>query len=373
MSKIIIGKVPGYNANINKNTTNMDYTERLKNNLTKITMTPTGYKLNYKNQSFSEDLFGRLTSADLKKLSVLNPSTLYKFGPTQKLDTLAKIGYDNVSSSAITGDGSKVTTFTALTIWEDLVKTSLFATGDTSPVADTIEILATNESTMNEVLSNKFDTNTNEKLLNSLTNNKAIDILKIATKSTRTMSSAAGIELLTNVNGSNQLMSILQGKALGIQSSLPKEWESSDYNNTLQLTIKLISPSGHPTMIDKYIKKPLLYLMLSASPITYDGVTYGFPTLWEIAAEGRMNIKIGAVTAMVITRGGNETQFNHLNQPLNIDVRLTIEPLINGFASLGGYQDYNDVNFKFKDMLVNNPGGVVDSFVNKSNYKIIKL
>ena len=36
---------------------------------------------------------------------------------------------------------------------------------------------------------------------------------------------------------------------------------------------------------------------------------------------------------MTISRGGQDTMFNRYNQPTNVDVRLTVEPLVQGFAS----------------------------------------
>ena len=45
-NKIIIGKIPGYNKNIEK-VNGIKYSERLKHNLTSVTMLPTGYSINY--------------------------------------------------------------------------------------------------------------------------------------------------------------------------------------------------------------------------------------------------------------------------------------------------------------------------------------
>ncbi len=351
---IIIGRVPGYNTNISGN--GIDYTKRLKNNLTNIVMRPTGYKINYE-QFF--DIGANIFKAYNGKQQTAN--TIYKFGPTTSL-------------SVVPTSGAGIT---AINLWKNLVKTSFSKIGEYSSdsVKTQLNILATNDSTMVEVMSNRFDVSTAEQLattLNGLGGKVYQNIKKVATRGTQMLSSAGGLQLLSNSEGNrNQFLSLLGGKALGIQSTIPKEWVSSDHNNTLQLMIKLVSPSGDSEMIDHCIIKPLMYLMLAASPVSYDGITFGYPTLWDVQADGMMDIKLGAITAMTITRGGNETQFNHNNEPLNIDIRLTIEPLAHGFASLTSSDGSSVV--EMDKMLVNTPKSIIDSFKKTSNYTSIKL
>ena len=131
----------------------------------------------------------------------------------------------------------------------------------------------------------------------------------------------------------NQLLQILSAQALGIQTALPKMWMRSDYNNTSSFTIKLISPSGHIDDISKYILRPLRILTLACSPVTFDGASFGYPPIWKVETEGLSTSNLSAITAMTISRGGQDTMFNRYNQPTNVDVRLTVEPLVQGFAS----------------------------------------
>jgi hypothetical protein len=317
----VIGKVPGYNTQINKKERGINYEERLKNNLTTINLRPTGYLVD----------FGQISATLLKSLGLKNTTGsdttngLYEMGGLTPLQSVPLV------------DGTS--TKTAVRLWHELLwhndmsnSSDKNLPADLTSNIDELRILATNDSTMSEVFGNTFEMSSAEKLTNSISglpiSQKVQQIKKGAS-----LDSTYGLKLLSENNGDNALLNLGAGKALGIQTALPKEWTRSEYTNSLQLMIKLVSPSGHPDAIKKYILEPLKMLILATAPISYDGLNFGYPTLWEVEAEGLMSIPLAGISAMTITRGGNETQFNQYNQPLNVDVRLTIEPLINGFVA----------------------------------------
>lgn len=320
--RLVIGKIPGYNVNIQKPSQSQDlkYDNRLLNNLTSVSLKPTGYSLNWTVDKTTKD----------------NP--LYKIGGHDLGGILSGI----------------VSTGSALENWKRLVHSQILSFEFLQESTDTknineLFILCTNDSTMSEVFSNSFEMSTTEKIANQISE---INIAQISQKFRKitTIDSNLGLSLLGGTteasagvaaaaagigfNGVNaSMLNTLAGKALGIQTALPEEWISSDYNNTLQLMIKLVSPSGDNASIQNYILKPLLFLILATAPLTVDGINFGYPMLWEVKADGLMDIQVAGISALTITRGGAETQFNKDNQPLNIDVRLTISPLVKGFAS----------------------------------------
>jgi hypothetical protein len=126
---------------------------------------------------------------------------------------------------------------------------------------------------------------------------------------------------------------IATGAFYGMDIAAPTQWQSSSYTSTLTVFVKLIAPAGTPECIERNILEPLLYLLAAASPITYGGIMYGFPLLWDIHAHGITNFRLGGIAAMSIIRGSFETTFNKLLQPTVIDVRLTLVPVLNDFAS----------------------------------------
>lgn len=138
----------------------------------------------------------------------------------------------------------------------------------------------------------------------------------------------------------------------GKQISLPRIWKGSNYNPTLNLVIKLVSPYGHKTAIKNYILKPLLYILLLSSPRSSDGLSYGQFQPVRVKAYGLSNINLGAIMNVSIRRGGKETAYNVWKQPLIVEVALSIRPLADGFAAMDetpdvatfedGDVDYND-------------------------------
>lgn len=339
MSTKIIGKIPGYNANINpaKKTT-MDYTLRLKNNLTTIQFDPMGYEVNLNFKDISEN----------------NLTSIYKLSKTQTNNFKAK-EKDNINSR-----------YNALNTWKEMQnKVGIYN------ACENFKIISTNDSTVNESISNEF---TDNKLNNwsSLLGSKGEAFVAGIKGAAQTLmgaysslNSTAMIEALATKDaytGENQFLSLMTGQVVGVQTALPKIWTRSDYNNTSSFTIKLVSPSGNQADIDKYIVEPLLTLILAASPITFDGVSYGFPPLWSIKADGIIDMNLAAITAIIISRGGQDTVFNRHNQPTNIDIRLTVEPLVSGFATPLGTRNLSSYPKAGGnvDMIVANPERIAE-------------
>jgi len=349
---LIIGKIPGYNSNIMGKKDKIDYQSKLSNNLTKILLSPTGYVINANFNVFSSE---NLKEEDLKNGE---SNELYKIGPNQKIPMISEL------------DSTKtIKTKDAINSWHQIVcaasPNTVLSGGETRITK--LQLQCTNDSVLTEVFANSFEMSNAEKLLNQVADNKPAQLLKNIKKGV-TMSSTAGLAMMEELSNKieSSALSLLATKTLGIQSALPKEWFKSDYNNSMQLMIKLISPSGHYNDIMEFIYKPMHYLILAMSPSTFDGISFGYPPLWKVEADGLMDMQLAGIAAMTITRGGNETQFNKYNQPLNIDIRLTIEPLINGFATPIGKFMNN------KNPLVSSPAMVETSFTRSYN-EISKL
>lgn len=347
---LYIGKIPAYN---DKLTNMIQYEERLKNNLTITTFSPTGYSINLS------------VGSDDEAAAASTSKTIYKMGGSM--------------SNSVKVDNKVITTSTALDNWLKMQRTIMSGGEDyISPFKNackTFSIIATNDSTINETISNDYAPNKLgdvPSMLGSIFGNgikSKLDAFKnsaqFAASGMTSVDSMAMINLLRSkdsATGNNQFLSVLASQAIGIQSALPKVWQRSDYNNTSSFTIKLVSPSGHQDDVNRFVIDPLMRLILAASPITFDGVSYGYPPIWKVEARGLLNINLAAITAIVITRGGQDTLFNRYNQPTNIDVRITVEPLVNGFASpLTSRKTYVPDSNGNVDMLVANPMSIVDT------------
>lgn len=320
---MVIGKIPGYNNNINSNKIATDYEQRLRANLTTVRIRPTGYYLQISSLGQSMlDAVGTFVDTAKDVVGYEKNTSL------EKKTDLFSIGRKQTLGGTIDATKGVYSTTNAMAMWKTLMNSNF---DNKSNGTQELRILATNDSTITEVLSNTFSTSAVEQLAASAGNYPFSKTVKNYKKIV-SIDSSYGLSLLSK-GTDNAFLNVLAGKTLGVQSAFPDEWASSSYDNTLQLMIKLVSPSGDKESIKEYITKPLKMLMVAAAPISYDGFNFGYPTVFEVQAEGLMDMKLAGITAMTISRGGNETQFNRFNQPLNIDVRLTIRPLVSAFAS----------------------------------------
>lgn len=216
-----------------------------------------------------------------------------------------------------------------------------------------IRILAANDSTFTETISNNYsDSGALEQLsqnsANFLGEKLGSNLLSNGSMigNVQKLSYESALKTLTSFSQNGSFMDVISGKILGIQFSSPRVWQESNYASTLSLFIKLASPSGSPVDVLRHITLPIMTLMAAGSPLTVNGVTYGMPLIWDVRAYGITRFKVGAIAAMTISRGNYETVFNYDKQPLVVDVRINIIPLVQDFAV---QYDKNDTNGLFND------------------------
>ena len=118
----------------------------------------------------------------------------------------------------------------------------------------------------------------------------------------------------------------------GNRVTMPKIWSNTTHSSELNCFIKLVSPYGTPWAIAEYIIKPIMYLHLLSAPRTKDTVSYGGSTPLTIRAYGLQHMNVGAIKQISFRRGGNDSSFNVYRQPLTVDVRMSFQYLVDGFA-----------------------------------------
>ena len=170
----------------------------------------------------------------------------------------------------------------------------------------------------------------------------------------------------------------------GTRISLPKIWRDSSYTSQTSCVVKLVSPYGTPKSILNYIAKPLLALLLIASAVSDDGVSYGYPRMLSIQAYGLGKIVFGGINSISIRRGGADTSFNKYRQPLSVDLSITFEEMVSGYAALknnnskehgvlGRFTQFaqDTTTWTGNLSLLNTPGKIIDSLrpVNLVNYE----
>lgn len=375
-----IGSLPGYNRNIDPKG---DYAKKLLSNINKVVLKPVGYSVDFAGMSTE---FMQLLKAigDDGEGSITNNNN----NNNNSGNVIFKIGKDAKFSMQY-GD-KNIGTEVALKIWKSILaaNASLSPTETTfklDPNVESLHILGANDSTFTEVLSNNYkpsfiDSSSTSKIQQFMGKLKNFNI---AQQLFTAFDADAGRAIMRSSSSDSDILNMLSGKSLGYQTTLPKEWYNSSYQSGLQLLIRLVAPSGHYTDVYKYILQPLMYLICAASPVTYNGVSYGFPPLWRVEAEGLQTIPLAGISAITISRGGTDTIFNKWNQPLNIDVRMSLESIIDGFATFASqdaktnYYDKQDPATGGRASLVTNPKDIMDSFTylttNGANAKEISV
>lgn len=120
--------------------------------------------------------------------------------------------------------------------------------------------------------------------------------------------------------------------AAGDRITMPKLWSDSNYSPNISAVVKLVSPYGHPDAIKEFIIKPLMFLLIMASPRTRDGISYGHTPKVTVKGYGIAHLPLAHISNINLRKGGADTSFNIYRQPLSIDVSLQFESLVSGFA-----------------------------------------
>lgn len=121
---------------------------------------------------------------------------------------------------------------------------------------------------------------------------------------------------------------VLQGNKL----SLPQVWSDSNYSPNFNAVVKLVSPYGHPDAVREFIIKPLMYLLILAGARTRDGISYGQNPKVTVKAYGITFLPLATISGISLRKGGADTSYNIYRQPLTVDVSITFQSLLKGFA-----------------------------------------
>jgi len=338
----IVGTLPGFNSNIDF--ASRDFEKDLLRNISFIDFIPATYSI-----PWVKDVIA-------KGLSLINVNGVTGDTTTAGLSTL----YNYTSPDN-----------TATAVFKKIVERYLGTGND----VDGVRLVASNDTVFNESISNQFDENN---IIDDLTQlgtsaaskfgrlGKAVEML--ANGGTEAASKvASGIIKMDyeqafrilgsdTLNGGGMLSDLIKRKALGLTLATPHIFQKNEYQNSITVFIKLTSPTGDKADIEKYIINPLNLCLILAAPLSYDGLTYGVPFIWNIKSYGNVDFSVGAISAITITRGSMETIYNDELLPMSVDVRMTISSLSNNFSIMsptltleGAPQD-----FKIKDVATEN-------------------
>ena len=109
---------------------------------------------------------------------------------------------------------------------------------------------------------------------------------------------------------------------------IPKHWQSSSVNlPRANYHMTLISPYGNPVSLLQNIYIPLAMLMAGTLPLAAGKGSYTSPFICELYDRGKIQIKLGMIESLTISRGTSNLGFSMHYKPLAIDVSLSVVDL----------------------------------------------
>ena len=109
---------------------------------------------------------------------------------------------------------------------------------------------------------------------------------------------------------------------------IPKVWQNSNASlPRANYTIQLTSPYGNVFSMLQNIYIPLSMLLAGALPRSTGRASYTSPFLCQVFDRGRVQIRLGMIESLSITRGTSNLAFNLMGMPLAIDVSVSVVDL----------------------------------------------
>ena len=144
------------------------------------------------------------------------------------------------------------------------------------------------------------------------------DVLKFAAD--------AGAKILSS--STFGLANPLLALAYGVNISMPKIWSDSSASfPRASYKLKLISPYGNAYSQLFNIYLPLSMILAGSLPRSTGSSTYTSPFLCEVFDRGRVNIKLGMIDSVTITRGTSNLAFTKSGHANAIDVDFSVTSL----------------------------------------------
>ena len=213
-----------------------------------------------------------------------------------------------------------------------------------------------------ESFNNSFTTNPLEVTFNSLSS-KVRNITDFLSSATSVPIIGDAIKLagdtVANVlsNASLGIVNPLLALAYGTQVSFPKTWESSSASlPRANYKFKLISPYGNAYSQLFNIYLPLAMILAGSLPRSTGNSTYTHPFFCQLFDRGRVNIQLGMIENVSITRGTSNLAFTRAGYPNAIDISIDIANMdeiisvdVNSTGVLGKLSEALKLNFNIND------------------------
>lgn len=129
---------------------------------------------------------------------------------------------------------------------------------------------------------------------------------------------------------SNVIMTLLGGGYIDV----PKKWDDSSISlPSVNYSMTLIAPYGHPISQLQNIYIPLAMLLAGSLPMAVGNASYSSPLLCSIFNKGVQNIRMGMITSLSISRGTSNLPYSRSKRCLAYEVSFSVTDFSNIMAA----------------------------------------
>lgn len=192
-----------------------------------------------------------------------------------------------------------------------------------------------NTGTASESFSNSTQANPLEATINGMSS-KIRSVSSVMTGATEIPIVGDMVKLAGDVvatvasNASYGLINPLLAMLYGVNVELPKTWETSSSDFTrADYKIKCISPYGNAISQLTNVYLPMAMILAGGLPRGTGSQSYTSPFLCQIYDRGRVQITLGMIDKINITRGTSNLPFNRKGQANAIDIDFSVVNLDN--------------------------------------------
>ena len=122
----------------------------------------------------------------------------------------------------------------------------------------------------------------------------------------------------------NKIFGGVSTLAMGGHLAFPEIWKDSDYTQSYNISIKLVTPDGDPYSLFINVMVPYYHLLGFVMPQALGYNEYTSPFLVRASYGGGFNCEMGMITSMDVQKGPSWNQFK---MPLEMNISFTIKDL----------------------------------------------
>lgn len=142
---------------------------------------------------------------------------------------------------------------------------------------------------------------------------------------------AARAVLPKSITGGIDVVSKLMA---GSRIDFPMVWKGSQFSPSYTMTVRLYNPfPGNREATEKYIAAPIAAIMLLATPVSTDGITFSWPYIHRIQSPGIYDLDPAFISNITVIKGGDQQQISFRQTLGVVDIRIDFGSLFSSMLA----------------------------------------